>query len=194
MARPARTLRDRVRITSGADGTRFAKSGAMMPGNSSARANLTVADFAFVEAILVEELASPLRSLQLDPEAMTLILDLDAIHRAVVENTEVSPSLHLYILVRQAFVNSGIVEAEIADEVAGELVEKLGMFDGVRTFHFVCLIRTMANEARFHIQAAAGENFLILNGSYQVVPEKPGETIASEDRDSLSLISERCAF
>lgn len=166
----------------------------MMPRSSSARANLTAADFAFVEAILVEELASPLRELQQDSEAMTAILDLDAVYQAVVENTEVSPSLHLYILVRQAFVNSGIEEAEVADEVAGELVEKLAIPEGVRTFHFMCLIRTVANEARFHIQAAAGENFLILNGNYQMVPEEPGETTASGDRDSLNLISERCVF
>lgn len=125
---------------------------------------------------------------------MTSILDLDVVHRAVVENTEVSPSLHLYILVRQAFVNSGIEEAEVADEVAGELVEKLAMSDGVRAFHFMCLIRNLANEVRFHIQAAAGENFLILNGNYQESPQKPGETTASGDRDSLNLISERCVF
>lgn len=133
---------------------------------------------------------------------MTSILDLDVVHRAVVENTEVSPSLHLYILVRQAFVNSGIEEAEVADEVAGELVEKLGLSDGVRAFHFMCLIRKVANEARFHIQAAAGENFLILNGNYQIVPALVSEVLneansgigLSDDRDSLNSSSERCVF
>ena len=168
----------------------------MMQKSSSARARLTTADLAFVEAILVEELASPLRSLQHDPEALTSILDLDAVRQAVLENTEVSPSLHLYILVRQAFVNSGIEEAEVADEVAGELAEELGMPEGSRTFHFMCLIRNAADETRFHIQAAAGDAFLILNGDYRAVkdPECECKDGSSEDRDAFNQISERCVF
>lgn len=168
----------------------------MMPRSSSARARLTDADFAFVEAILVEELASPLRSLQQDPEALTSILDLDAVRQAVVENAEVSPSLHLYILVRQAFVNSGIEEVEVADQVAGELAEELGLSEGSRTYHFMCLIRNVADETRFHIQAAAGDAFLILNGNYRAVKDASGDGKdgSSEDRDSFDPVSERCVF
>jgi hypothetical protein len=174
----------------------------MMPRSSSARARLTSADIAFVESVLVEELASPLRSLHQDDEAMTSILDLEAVSQAVIENPEISLPLHLYVLVRRAFVNSGVEEARVADQVAGELVEQLGITEGVRAFHFVCLIRRLPDGARFHIQAAAGESFLVLNGDFRVTPEllanESTDAHAGEgrdgDRDAFFPGSQRCVF
>lgn len=129
---------------------------------------------------------------------MTSILDLEAVSKAVIENPEISLPLHLYVLVRRAFVNSGVEEARVADQVAGELVEQLGITDGVRAFHFVCLIRRLPDGARFHIQAAAGESFLILNGDFRMTPEANHDGLAGEsgdgERDTFFPGSQRCVF
>lgn len=131
---------------------------------------------------------------------MTSIFDLEAVYQAILENTEISLSLHLYILVRRAFLNCGIENAEIADGVAGELVDKLGATEGVRAFHFMCLIRRLPHGARFHIQAAAGESFLILNGDCQLVEDAEhagnaeGQMHGIGDRDAMYPPQARCEF
>lgn len=129
---------------------------------------------------------------------MTSILDLEAVSQAVIENPEISLPLHLYVLVRRAFVNSGVEEARVADQVAGELVEQLGITEGIRAFHFVCLIRRLPDGARFHIQAAAGESFLVLNGDFRMTPEANQDGLAGEsrdgDRDAFFPGSQRCVF
>lgn len=174
-----------------------------MKRSCSARANLTDADFAFVEAILVDELASPLKSLQQDPDSLTSILDLDVIHDALVGNSasaSVSPSFQLYVLVRRAFRDGGIAPEEIADRVAGEIVEKLGLDDaaGAMPVHFLCVIRSTAEGSRFHLQVAAGDNFLVSNGNYQPPvaqsSDSGNETDDSGERGSSELKSDRCLF
>lgn len=179
----------------------------MMKRSCSARAKLTDADFAFVEAILVDELASPLKSLQQDPEGLSSILDLDVIHDALIGNpasARVSPPFQLYVLVRRAFMESGIAPVEIADRVAGEIVEKLGLDEAAsatqvhQPVHFLCVIRSTAEGSRFHLQVAAGDNFLVLNGNYQPPVAQPSEseneTDDSAERDSSELKSDRILF
>lgn len=114
-----------------------------------------------------------------DPEAVTAILDLKEIHRALLESPvalPVSPSLYFYVLVRHAFLDGGIDHAELADYVAGVLVEKLGNRPDPRSgampawvthaVDFLSVIQSAHGILRFHLEVAAGDQFLVLTGLY----------------------------
>ena len=154
----------------------------------SARAGITPADFAFIEALLMEELSSSLKSLMQDPESVTAILDLKGIHRALLESPvalPVSPSLYFYVLVRHAFVDGGIDHAGLADYVAGVLVEKLAARPDPRSgampawvthaVDFVSVIQATHGALRFHLEVAAGDQFLVLTGLYHEFLDRRAE-------------------
>lgn len=152
----------------------------MMHRTVSARAGITPADITFMEGLLSTRGGSTaLASLWEDPEALGAILDLKEIHRALLESPvalPVSPSLYFYVLVRHAFLDGGIDPPELADYVAGVLVEKLSrrpdprsgaMPDWVtHTVDFVSVIQSSHGALRFHLEVAAGDQFLVLTGLY----------------------------
>lgn len=160
----------------------------MMHRIPSARAGITPADFAFLESLLMAELSSPLKSLMQDPEAVTAILDLKEIHRSLLESPvalPVSPSLYFYVLVRHAFVDGGIDHAGLADYVAGVLVEKLAARPDPRSgampawvthaVDFVSVIQATQGALRFHLEVAAGDQFLVLTGLYHEFLDRRAE-------------------
>ncbi len=150
----------------------------MMHRTVSARAGITPADVAFMEGLLAN--GSPgLASLWEDPQALEAILDLKEIHKALLESPvalPVSPSLYFYVLVRHAFLDGGIDPPEIADYVAGVLVGKLshrpdprsGAMPGwiTHAVDFVSVIQSAQGVLRFHLEVAAGDQFLVLTGLY----------------------------
>lgn len=152
----------------------------MMHRLASARVGMTQADFAFIEALLAAGNESTvLTKLWDDPEAFTAILDLKEIHRALLESPvalPVSPSLYFYVLVRHAFVEGGIEAPELADYVAGVLVEKLAARPDPRSgampawvthaVDFVSVIQSAQGVLRYHLEVAAGDQFLVLTGLY----------------------------
>lgn len=180
-----------------------------MRKSSSAREQLTAADFAFVEAILVEELASPLKSLQEDPEAFTSILDLNVVHAALVGSPDCSPvsaSLYFYVYIRRVFLDAGIEPAAAADRVAGEIVDELGLsyvsLQHHQAIHIMSVMRCTPHGVGFHLQIAAGDKLLVLNGNYQGASEaaselqntsKPGDSESTE-LGLLNLMTDRCVF
>lgn len=147
---------------------------------SSAKAGITPADIAFMETLLADAGAEgSLGRLWEDPDAINAVLDLKEIHRALLESPvalPVSPSLYFYVLVRKAFLDGGIDEPALADYVAGVLVEKLdhrasrrpGAMPGwvTHAVDFVSVIRTAHGVLRFHLEVAAGEQFLVLTGLF----------------------------
>lgn len=148
---------------------------------TSARAGITPADVAFVESTLAAEGESAaLARLWNDPDAVTALLDLKEIHRALLESPvalPVSPSLYFYVLVRHAFVAGGIDHAGLADYVAGVLVEKLdarhhssrpGSMPGwvTHAVDFVSVIQSAHGLLRFQLEVAAGDQFLVLTGIF----------------------------
>jgi hypothetical protein len=154
--------------------------GTMMHRLASARVGITQADFAFIESLVGGgERTAAMASLREDPEAVTAILDLKEIHRALLESPvalPVSPSLYFYVLVRHAFLDGGIDPPELADYVAGVLVEKLGARHDPRSgampawvthaVDFLSVIQSAQGILRFHLEVAAGDQFLILTGLY----------------------------
>lgn len=155
-------------------------SGTMMHQLASARVGITQADFAFIEARLgIGDRTTAMASLREDPEAVTAILDLKEIHRTLLESPvalPVSPSLYFYVLVRHAFLDGGIDAPELADYVAGVLVEKLANRPDPRSgampawvthaVDFLSVIQSAHGILRFHLEVAAGDQFLILTGLY----------------------------
>lgn len=124
-------------------------------------------------------MAAALLSLREDPEALTAILDLKEINRTLLDSPvalPVSSSLYFYVLVRRAFLDGGIDPPELADYVAGVLVEKLkgrpdprsGAMPGwvTHAVDFLSVIQSTHGMLRFHLEVAAGDQFLILTGLY----------------------------
>jgi len=153
----------------------------MMYRTTSARAGITPADIAFVEtALAAGGESTALAKLWNDPEAVTALLDLKEIHRALLESPvalPVSPSLYFYVLVRHAFVAGGIDHPGLADYVAGVLVEKLdsrhhssrpGSMPGwvTHAVDFVSVIQATHGMLRFQLEVAAGDQFLVLTGMF----------------------------
>ncbi|MCB1130413.1 MAG: hypothetical protein KDN05_04735 [Verrucomicrobiae bacterium] len=152
----------------------------MMHRLASARAGVTPADMAFIESLLAGEGdGSLLAHLWTDPGSLTAILDLKEIHRALLESPvalPVSPSLYFYVLVRHAFLDGGIDQPDLADYVAGVLVEKPDTRPDRRpgampawithAVDFQSVIQSSHGMLRFHLEVAAGDQFLVLTGLF----------------------------
>lgn len=146
----------------------------------SAKAGISPADLAFMESLLADGgRASALAGLCEDPAALNAILDLKEIQRALLESPvalPVSPSLYFYVLVRHAFLDGGIDHSGLTDYVAGVLVEKLssrpdprsGAMPGwiTHAVDFMSVIQSASGVLRFHLEVAAGDQFLVLTGLF----------------------------
>ena len=146
----------------------------------SCRDRFTAADFAFLTAVLdpgggVRDL----RTLWEDPEALREMLDLREVLAALLEQPGplvVSPPFYFYVLVRHAFLDAGITDAGIADYVAGVLSERVGVDPAdalkgipgglVHAVDFVAILEGARGRVRFHVQLAAGHQFLVLTGLF----------------------------
>jgi hypothetical protein len=110
---------------------------------------------------------------------MREILDLKKVFRNVIESPSairVSPRFYFYVLVRHAFLQAELTEVELADYVAGVLAKRVGtsgtdpLQDVTRGFthaaEFLSFISSSRGRMRFHLQVAAGNQFLVLTGLY----------------------------
>ncbi|MCU0796338.1 MAG: hypothetical protein MUF31_10425 [Akkermansiaceae bacterium] len=152
----------------------------------SCRDRFTAADFDFLIRLLAPDGdAVALSKLWEDPEALREILDLPGIFRALLEDggpLAVSPPFYFYVLVRHAFVEAGITDAGLADYVAGVLCERVGVAPAdalrgipgglVHAVDFVAILESARGRVRFHVQLAAGHQFLVLTGLFPAYLEK----------------------
>jgi hypothetical protein len=146
----------------------------------SCRDRFSAADFGFLICHLApDDEGRSLRKLWEDPEALREILDLREVFLAVLEENgplAISPPFYFYVLVRHAFLDAGIVDAGIADYVAGVLCERVGADPAdalrgipgglVHAVDFVAILEGARGRVRFHIQLAAGHQFLTLTGLF----------------------------
>jgi hypothetical protein len=118
----------------------------------------------------------------------------------------VSPRFYFYILIRHSFLQSGLEDAVLADYVAEVMAKRIAAGGGdpfqdvTRGFthaaEFLSFITTAKGRMRFHLQVAAGNQFLILTGLY---PEflrrrnEKGEAPALEFYESFAQRSFRSA-
>lgn len=146
----------------------------------SCRGRFTVADFDFVASALSPE--GPrchLAKLWKDSDGLREMLDLKEVFRSLLDSPaalQVSPRFYFYVLVRHAFLQADLSDAQLADYVAGVMAKRVcandedPLQDITRGFthaaEFLSIISSAKGRMRFHLQVAAGNQFLVLTGLY----------------------------
>lgn len=144
------------------------------------RGRFTGADFDFVASVLAPD--GPrchLEKLWHDAEGLREMLDLKEIFRCLLDSPaalQVSPRFYFYVLVRHAFLQADLTDAELSDYVAGVMAKRVcanggdPLQDVTRGFthaaEFLSIISSAKGRMRFHLQVAAGNQFLVLTGLY----------------------------
>ena len=147
------------------------------------RIQFSAEDVDFIVRLLGNKTGSAecLTDLLSDPDARDLILDDEALFRAVLEHPEclrISTHLYFYILVRNVFKRSGLQERELADYVA-EVLAEFSQIDRAQCRvnsqplnYFVDMLAALQQVddiTRFYIRAHIGNYSLFLSG---IFPER----------------------
>lgn len=114
-----------------------------------------------------------------DPDALREMLDLKEVLRGILDSPsalQVSPDFYFYVLVRHAFMQTNISDPEIADYVSGVLAKRIGVHandpfqDIARGYthasDFLTFISTAKGGMKYHLQVAAGNQFMVLTGLF----------------------------
>ena len=147
---------------------------------SSSCDRFTTADFSFLSDLLAPgEGQRHLWTLWEDPEALREMLDLKEVFRGLLDipgALPVSPQFYFYVLVRHSFLDAGIDDPQVADFVAGVMSERVAtnpsdVLTGVpggltHAADFVSILENAHGRLRFHLQIAAGNQFLVLTGLF----------------------------
>lgn len=147
---------------------------------ASSRDRFTPADFAFLSSLLAPgDEKRHLWTLWEDPEALREMLDLKEVLRGLLDAAgpvSVSAPFYFYVLVRHSFLDAGIDDPGIADFVAGVMAERVGadpkdVLKGVpagltHAADFMAILESAHGRLRFHLQLAAGNQFLVLTGLF----------------------------
>ncbi len=139
----------------------------------------TPADLDFLTSILAPGKKAHLETLWSDPDALREMLDLKEVFRGLLESPaaiQVSPRFYFYVLVRHAFLQANLSDPDLANYVAYVMARRIcppagdplrdiaGGFTHVSDF--IAVISNASGRMRFHLQMAAGNQFLILTGLY----------------------------
>ena len=146
------------------------------------RVQFTAQDIDFILSVLRPKVgaADCLVKLLADEESRDLILDDEALLHAVLEDRSclrISTHFYFYILVRQVFRRSGIMERAVADYVAEVLTEFSRIernqcrVQGVAQpldyfFEMLGALQTVDDTTRFYIRAHLGNYSLFLSGIF----------------------------
>jgi hypothetical protein len=144
------------------------------------RNRFSEADFDFVASVLAPNgRRRDLSKLWKDPDGLKEILDLKELFHCLIDSPAalgVSPRFYFYVLIRHSFLQSGLTDAGLADYVAGVMSKRVAASgedpfqDVTRGFthaaEFLSFITTSTGRMQFHLQVAAGNQFLILTGLY----------------------------
>src|SRR5690349_12891371 len=149
---------------------------------ANSRVRLTAADLDFILSVLQRQPPSDrhLTRLLTDPEARDVILDDEALLRAVLEQRSclrISAHFYFYVLVRHTFRRSGLDDRNIADYVAAVLAEfssadRLscrikGQSQPMDYFvDMLAALQTVDDTTRFFIRAHIGNHSLFLSGVF----------------------------
>lgn len=166
--------------------------GQRIPSN---RNRFTGADLDFVASLLAPDGQRPhLEKLWDDTDARREMLDLKEVFRGLLDSPfaiQVSPRFYFYVLVRHAFLQAELSNAELADYVAGVLTRRIcpapedplqNIVGGMtHASDFIAIISNAKGRMRFHLQVAAGNQFLVLSGLYPDFIKHRSETWGSPD-------------
>jgi hypothetical protein len=146
----------------------------------SCRGRFTAADFDFVASALSPE--GPrchLAKLWKDSDGLREMLDLKEVFRSLLGSPaalQVSPRFYFYVLVRHTFLQADLSDAQLADYVSGVMAKRVcangddPLQDISHGFthaaEFLSILSSAKGRMRFHLQVAAGNQFLVLTGLY----------------------------
>lgn len=146
----------------------------------SCRERFTRADFDFLaDALAPQGTRRQLATLWDDPVGRREMLDLKEVFRHLLESPSalnVSARFYFYVLVRHSFLDAELHDPELADYVASVLAGRVcpDSNDLLQHFtrgfthaaQFLSIISSARGKMRFHLQVAAGNQFLVLTGLY----------------------------
>ncbi|MFT3990705.1 MAG: hypothetical protein QM680_04775 [Luteolibacter sp.] len=146
----------------------------------SSRDRFTGADFDFLSNLLASgQQRHHLAKLWNDPAALREILDLKEVFRGLLDSSStlrLSPYFYFYVLIRHTFRESGITDSDLADYVSSVLASRLNVQSSdplqdiahglTHAADFIAIISTSHGRMRFHLQVAAGNQFLVLTGLF----------------------------
>ncbi len=144
------------------------------------RSRFTAADLDFLAAVLAPgDKRLHVEKLWSDPDALREMLDLKEVFRGLLESPsaiQVSPRFYFYVLVRHVFLQANLSDADLADYVARVMAKRISpspedkLQDIARGFthasDFIAIISSAQGRMKFHLQVAAGNQFLVLTGLY----------------------------
>ena len=162
---------------------------------AASRDRFTGADFEFLNEVLAGgEKRVCMAKLWEDPEALREMLDLKEVLRGLLDSPSalrVSPDFYFYVLVRHAFMQADISNPDIADYVAGVLAKRIGgqaddpLQDIARGYthasDFLAVISSAHGRMKFHLQVAAGNQFMVLTGMFPVFISRRNERCCAPD-------------
>jgi hypothetical protein len=145
-----------------------------------------------------------LEKLWQDSDGLREMLDLKEVFRSLLESPsaiQVSPRFYFYVLVRHSFLQAGLADAELADYVAGVMAKRVSsngddpLQDVTRGFthaaEFLSFISSSKGRMRFHLQLAAGNQFLILTGLYPDFLKRRSEKGEAPDLEFYESFAQR---
>ena len=165
----------------------------------------THADFDFFsQALGADSKRGSMVKLWEDPDALREMLDLKEIFRGILDRPSVisvSPDFYFYIIVRHAFIKSGISNPEIAEYVSRILAGKINACTGdplkdlaggfTHVSDFLTLISIAKGGLKFHLQLAAGNQFLVLTGLFPEFITKRHESCGAPDLAFYETFAQR---
>lgn len=162
---------------------------------AASRDRFTGADFDFLNEVLAGgQKRVCMAKLWEDPDALREMLDLKEVLRGLLDSPSalrVSPDFYFYVLVRHAFMQAGIADPDIADYVAGVLAKRIAVHgcdplqDIARGYthasDFLAIISSAQGKMKFHLQVAAGNQFMVLTGLFPSFITKRNERCGAPD-------------
>lgn len=164
---------------------------------TAGRSRFTAADLDFLASVLTAgDQRTHLEKLWNDPEALRELLDLKEVFRSLLESPtaiQVSPRFYFYVMVRHVFLQANLSDADLADYVSQVMTKRIcpspedPLQDVVRGFthaaDFIAIISSAKGRMKFHLQVAAGNQFLVLTGLYPSFLRRRCENQGTPDVD-----------
>ena len=172
---------------------------------AATRDRFTGADFEFLNEVLAGgQKRRCMAKLWEDPDALREMLDLKEVLRGILDSPSalrVSPDFYFYVLVRHAFKQADISNPDVADYVAGILSKRIGVHaddplqDIARGYthasDFLSIISSSHGKMKFHLQVAAGNQFMVLTGLFPSFIAKRNESCGAPDLSFYESFAKR---
>ncbi len=162
---------------------------------AASRDRFTCADFDFLTQVLAGGRKRVcIAKLWEDPDALREMLDLKEVLRGILDSpsaVQVSPDFYFYVLVRHAFMQAGMNDPDMADYVSRVMAKQTGVHAGdplhdiangyTHASDFLAVISSAQGRMKFHLQVAAGNQFLVLTGLFPTFIQKRSERHGAPD-------------